>query len=297
MKGITGWLLDLYDDAQGDIAVWLLGKDGTRHCFRQAFPITFYVAGPSEQLDSLKDYLKNQPLPVSLGSTTRREITSSEQLPVLSVQVVHACDQPRLFRKISGRYPHLSYFDVDLALALRHAAHFGTFPLAYCRVDINQSGQIESLVVMDSPWNLDAEQPPLRILTIEPDRDPAHSPPNNLAIRSVSGSCLIPLLPEQSFLRSLRAILLREDPDVLITAWGDTWLLPMLLDLSRKHRLPLPLNRAPTQEVTRRPERSYFSYGQIIFRGQQIHLFGRWHIDRCNAMLWGNSTESSKPPG
>jgi DNA polymerase-2 len=28
------------------------------------------------------------------------------------------------------------------------------------------------------------------------------------------------------------------------------------------------------------------AYGRVIHRGQQFHLFGRWHIDSCNAMLF-----------
>ena len=28
------------------------------------------------------------------------------------------------------------------------------------------------------------------------------------------------------------------------------------------------------------------AYGQVIYRGRQVHLFGRWHIDGCNAMLF-----------
>ncbi len=288
MNGISGWLLDLYEDSQGGISLWLLGEDGIRHCFRQAFPITFYIAGPQSQLNSLINYLNRQTYPIKFEYTERREISNPKPLPVLSVQVARTADQLTLFRKLSRRFPDLSYFDVDLALALRHAAAFGTFPLAHCELGINQQGQVESLTVLDSPWDLDVQQPPLRILTIEPDSDPSHSPPQKLAMRSDGVDCMIPLRPVHSFLRSLRSLLLRIDPDVIITAWGDTWLLPALLDLSQKHNFPLPLNRAPTQEVTRRPERSYFSYGQIIFRGQQIHLFGRWHIDRCNAMLWGN---------
>ena len=38
--------------------------------------------------------------------------------------------------------------------------------------------------------------------------------------------------------------------------------------------------------MIRKEAHSYFSYGQIIYRGQQVHLFGRWHIDGHNAMLW-----------
>ncbi len=35
-----------------------------------------------------------------------------------------------------------------------------------------------------------------------------------------------------------------------------------------------------------KPERSYFAYGQVIHRGQQLLLFGRWHIDAYNAVFF-----------
>jgi DNA polymerase-2 len=35
-------------------------------------------------------------------------------------------------------------------------------------------------------------------------------------------------------------------------------------------------------------ERSYFSYGKIVYRGQQVHLSGRWHIDGTNALLYSD---------
>jgi hypothetical protein len=48
----------------------------------------------------------------------------------------------------------------------------------------------------------------------------------------------------------------------------------------------LPFNRDLSQKITYRKERTYFSYGQIIYRGQQVHLFGRWHIDVFNAIMF-----------
>jgi DNA polymerase-2 len=288
MNELTGWLLDLYEDAQGGIAFWLLGEDGQRRCLRQAFPVTFYAAGHPSHLNNLRSYLENQPVPVRLAHEERRDLSCSAPVPVLSIEVARAADQPDLFRKVSRRFPDLTYYDADLTLALRHAALFGTFPLARCRVKIDNNFQIHHLAVLDSPWDLDPLPPPLRILTIEPDTDPSHTAPRRLDIRSPLGSCSLTLEPGRSLLLNLRSLLLHHDPDLLITAWGDTWLLPYLLEQSQRHNLPIPLNRAPTQEIIRRPERSYFSYGQIVFRGQQVHLFGRWHIDRCNAMLWGD---------
>jgi DNA polymerase-2 len=37
-----------------------------------------------------------------------------------------------------------------------------------------------------------------------------------------------------------------------------------------------------------RKEHIYFSYGQIVYRGRQVQLRGRWHIDRHNAVLWND---------
>ena len=78
----------------------------------------------------------------------------------------------------------------------------------------------------------------------------------------------------------------RHDPDLLLTSWGDTWLMPHLLDLSRQANLALPFNREASMAPAHKPERTYFSYGQVVHQGRQVLLFGRWHIDRYNAMLF-----------
>jgi DNA polymerase II len=82
------------------------------------------------------------------------------------------------------------------------------------------------------------------------------------------------------------SIIRQYDPDFILTAWGDGWLLPTLLEHSEKLHIPLPLNRDLQRGVSKIAERSYFSYGQVIHRDQQIHLFGRAHIDIHNAMLY-----------
>ncbi len=38
MAELTGWLLDLYDDPQGGVVLWLLGDDGERHRLQPALP-------------------------------------------------------------------------------------------------------------------------------------------------------------------------------------------------------------------------------------------------------------------
>ncbi|HHY88717.1 MAG TPA: hypothetical protein GYA06_07355 [Chloroflexi bacterium] len=286
---LTGWLFDLYADPQDGVTLWLLGDDGRRHRLRQAFPITFYAAGPPARLRELCRFLKSQPVPVELArEERRRDLFQPSRQPLLAVRVLLASDQPRLFRQVARRFPDLTYYDADVHLSLRHAAVYGTFPLARCRVQAGPDGTVTALEVLDSPWDLDPPRPELRILEMEPDVDPARGEPAALELRSGRLRYRLPLRPARPLLVNLRAILQRLDPDLLLTNRGDTWLLPLLLDLSEEHDLPLPLNRAPGRGVARRGERSYFSYGRIVYRGSQVMLFGRWHIDRANAMMWND---------
>ncbi len=200
--------------------------------------------------------------------------------------------QPALFQQITEAFPDLSYFDADIPLALRYAAKYDLFPLAHCQATIDEDYRIQHIQPLDTPWKLDPLHPPLRILYCELDADPARQAPRHLNLRfgllgnSPGASYRLALQPERPLLVNLRAILLRHDPDLLLTTWGDTWLLPRLLDLSNALGLPLPLNRDTERQPAHHPERSYFSYGQVIYRGRQVHLFGRCHIDRGNAMLW-----------
>jgi DNA polymerase-2 len=294
MPVYTGWLMEVYaapagsPDAQAGLTLWLLDETGPRRRLRQSFPVTFYAAGPARQLRLLWSFLRAQPTPLSLARSERRELFSGQMLPVLEVRVARPADQPSLFRLAARRFPDLTYYDADIPLPLRHAARFGTFPLARCQVTASAEGEIRGLQVLDSPWDLDPAGAPLRRLYLEPDCEPAHASPRHLLARAGRACYRLPLDPPRPLLANLGALLRRHDPDLLLCAWGDTWLLPRLLELAGQVGLPLPLNRDPYCSVEYRRELSYFSYGQVVYRGQQVHLFGRWHLDRHNAMLWGD---------
>ncbi|MEW5872726.1 MAG: DNA polymerase domain-containing protein [Chloroflexota bacterium] len=288
MNEHTGWLLDVYSDPQGGVILWLLDDDGQRRCLRQPFPITFYAAGPNQRLLALRRSLASHP-DCTADLAERRTLSAAQ--PVLAIQVAHPALQPRLFARLARAFPDLFYFDADIPLPLRYAAAARAFALARCRLVADPQGLVHDLNVLDSPWDLDPPPPPLRLLRLEPDSDPAHRPPQHLLVSAAGQSSRqvsyrLALQPERPLLVSLRAILSRHDPDLLLTTFGDTWLLPHLLQCAHALQLPLPLNRDPARQPAHRPERSYFSYGQVVYRGRQVHLFGRWHIDCGNAMLW-----------
>ena len=288
MTETSGWLLDVYDDPVDDLVLWLVGADGRRLRLRQPFPITFYAAGETAQLRALWRWLENQPVAVKLLRGERRDLFQEEPVTVLSVEVQHTAAQPRLFRQVAKAFPELVYYDANLQLSLRYTAATGTFPLAQCQVCAEEDGTLRSIQALDTRWDLDPEPPPLRVMYLQPDGDPAHQLPKSVEVRNEHSIYTFSLEPARPLLINLNALLEKHDPDMLLTRWGDTWLLPKLVELSQQTGIPLPLNREPGREIVIKPEHSYFSYGQIIYKGRQLHLFGRIHIDQRNAMLWSD---------
>jgi DNA polymerase-2 len=289
MAELAGWLLDVYAGEQG-LTIWLLGEAGGRHCLHQAFPVTFYVASPAGEradgrapdLRSAWRWLSAQPEPMHLARAERRDLFAGA-IPVLSIQVQHPGDLPGLFRRFASSFPNLTFYDTDLPISLRYAAVFGVFGLCHCRLEV-QGNQIKTIVALDSPWDLDPEYPPLRVLGLEPDCNPAHAEPKGIIFSYTGYRYRLPLEPARGLLANLNAILRMVDPDLILTVWGDTWLLPKLLELSKESTLLL--NRDPSAAITRKAQRTYYAYGQVIYRGAQVHLAGRWHIDTCNAVMY-----------
>lgn len=285
MSELTGWLMDLYEIQDG-LALWFLSDSGRRLRLRQRFPVTFYASGPPDGLRALWRFLRALPVEMHLHRGERLDPFSGEPVTVLAVEVLKPGEQPGVFRQASEAFPRLSFADADLPVWLRYAAAYGVFPLARCRAKVDGEGRVMDITALDSPWDVIPERPPLRTMELEPDCDPAHATPRRLHVRAGGCAYCFSLAPARALLVNLAALLRRYDPDLLLTRWGDTWLLPRLLEQSHRLEIPLPLNREQRLGIGWRRARTYFSYGQIVYRGEQVHLFGRWHLDRSNAMLW-----------
>ena len=283
---ITGWLLDVMPLENSDgLILWIVGEDGKRYRLEQAFPVSFYAAGPAADLRSLWRFLQSQPEPLRLSRADRRDIFAGT-LSVLACEVMRPLDLPSLFARVLDAFPHLTFYDTDIPIPLRFAAEFGVFPLAYCEIEVGENWRVSSIHPLDTPWDLDALLPPLRILSLEPDTDPSRRMPKTLLAQYGRARGVLPFADPKCLIVSLASTLQKYDPDLILTSWGDTWLLVYLSKLSESLGFSLPFNRELTTEMRFKKARTYFSYGRIVYRGQQVSLLGRLHIDRHNAMLW-----------
>jgi len=286
MPECKGWLLDLFEDPEDDVVLYIIARDGRRLRLHTCFPVTFYARGSNTELRTLWRFLTSQSPKPALKRTRRFDAFTRQDETVLEVQVQRAYLQRPLFERVAKSFPHLTFDDADIQLSLRFAAATGVFPLAHCTVSFDEGFTLKNISPLEKAWALTPSRIPFRVMTIAPNCDPHRTLPERLEVDCGRSHYKLSLFPERGLLVNLNALLERFDPDILLTSWGDTWLLPYLLETSEKHSLPLPLNRESRKEVRWQKERSYFSYGRVVYRGQQVQLYGRCHIDRRNAVLW-----------
>lgn len=283
---LRGWLLDLYEDAADGVRLWVISEEGERICLHHPMPITFYAAGEAEQLRALWKMLRRQPEVLSLSREIRRDVFLPEPIPVLQAVIDNPIRQTRLFREVQKQFPHLTYYDSDIAVTTRHSAQFGTFPMAFCDFEVDENSVIQALHVLNTRWDLAPVFPVFRTLFIEPDCDPVRGTPKTLRLRYQQRQKSLCLEHPDELIPRVNEILGQVDPDFILTQWGDNWVIPTLLKYAAETGVKLNLNRDTQREVHWQKELTYFSYGQIIYRAEEAHFFGRCHIDQRSAMMW-----------
>ena len=284
---LHAWLFDAYPSDAG-MTTWWIDTDGRAHALHDDLTPVFYVQGPRADLHDLCLWLRAQALsPVELQRTERTDLFLDRAIEVLEVGVRQPAVFPRLFRQTADAFPNLTYYDADIPLPQRYVLARAIFPLAYCAVE-HQDGRIVNIQPLDTPWEPEYRLPPLRVMALRLAgelRDPSRGHRGDLLVEIDGRQHTFPRRHGRQLVLGVRHLLEQHDPDLLVTAYGDSYLLPRLIELSQHYGVPLPLNRDPRQTVAHKPAHSYFSYGRIVFRNEQHLLFGRWHIDRQNAFL------------
>jgi len=281
---LTGWLLDVYADRDG-MAVWLLTDEGRRLRLLDPYRPAFYLTGPKPDLMAALRTLRRAP--VAIQRVDRREI-DGEAIPVTEISVHQPIAFTPLVRSLIRRFDALQFYQADVSLPQLYFYDRGLFPLARCEAETTPDWTIQAIRALDSPWDTGYVMPPLSILELALDGsspNPNHGGAFHLVVRTDGQERRLEQADQAELLESFNALLRRHDPDVLITDWGDSYLLPRLLWLASRLRKPLALNRDERRSVEARPPRSYFSYGRILASAGARTLYGRLHVDRHNSFV------------
>ena len=216
MDKITGWLLDIYEDGERGLALWVITDGGQRVCLHQPFPVRFYASGPSTRLRELWRWLQARVDPPALAREERRDLFLPDPIPLLSIEVQNPGVVHALFVEIEQSFPDLVYYDVDIQVQVRHAARYGSFPLARCELSVDPHGQVQSFQALDSPWEIDPQPAPLRVLEInmlDIERDCIS--PMRMSLRYHSWKQDFPFIEGSAPVFWLKNALGKIDPDIL----------------------------------------------------------------------------------
>jgi DNA polymerase-2 len=267
------------------MVVWLIGEDGCRIRAVDPFVPTCYLAASPSILDHASRLLRRASCRIGTREVERYELGALHPIPVLEVSVHAPAQFSPLTQQLIRSCPDAQFFHVDVLLPQRYFYDRQLFPFVHCEADLTVEGRIQSIQALESPWDTDYGLPPLTIMEVStdsPSPNPNHGGGGSLVVR-VDGEERLLEGDDTDVIQRLNQLLVREDPDILLTDWGDSYLLPRLMAMADRLRLPLALNRDLHRSIGARKPHSYFSYGRILSHAGARTLLGRLHLDRHNS--------------
>ncbi len=288
-----GWLFDIYPSSRG-ITLWIIDGDGVKTRGHVPFMPRFYMNVKNAERGRAEMLARKLHCSVTEGWSEKIEIYSGNRIPVLEISVHDTLHFREIIRRFEFEFPYYVFFNSDLTPAQMFLYERNLFPLAFGTFTFADDNRLVSVELDDSFDAIDYATPPLSVMTIAPSR-------TDIQPRYQSGRIItleagydgreytIEVDTAEELLARLNAHILRCDPDVILSRYGDYTLFPLLADLSRKTRIPLQFNRDASADYIRTSEMSYWSYGQIVHRAGAFELAGRWHIDAENSFIMDQS--------
>ncbi|MCL4461649.1 MAG: hypothetical protein M1297_08085 [Nitrospirae bacterium] len=284
---LKGWLLDA-QPISGGMMLWILTEDERRLPVLFPFSPRFCLSGSPDRQEEAVRILERADVRFSRKTVEKTEFMSGLPRDVLEIAIANPLVFPDAVRLLVRHCDHLSFYNCDIPLPRMFFYETGLFPLAFCALDLDAEGQVQESACLDSPWDIDYRLPDLRIFTLAPeegDGNPRYGLPSALAIGTSDGVRVLAGDDPVLLLETLNRRLRQEDPDLVLSDWGDDWIFPGLYAISRRTGIPLELSRTPGERTRSQRARTWYSYGKVHFRPGACLLSGRWHIDRTNSFI------------
>jgi DNA polymerase-2 len=270
------------------MTLWLIDRNQSHYRLTDSFEPAFYVSGPEERLTQLRDTAQRKTTELRTRFTERTDLWLNAARQVLEVSVLRPSNFIGWGRWVHKLDSKLQLYNSDLMVASLYCWEKRLFPLSFVQVEADDEGKVLSIACRDDEWALNYEMPPLKIMQIRLSGlariDPTHGRRAALEIE-MDGTCWELDETGEPPAIQFAGLLKRHDPDVILSEWGDSTILPLLRQQAERLRSSLPLNRDESAAVQQSRGRSYTSYGRILFKASSITLFGRIHVDKQNSFI------------
>ncbi len=275
---MRGWIIDAYPDYRNNTMVlWLKTKKGVEKVVDERFQPKFYVHHPSHA--ELKGLAKDLEILDAVAKTEMVEkkidIRSGAAEKILAVTPRNYSDLKGCARIIDSRggYHDYKLFNVDVRLEQRYLVEKGLFPMAM----VNLSGKPK---LEDGQFRLRYAIPDLKGAELKVFTD-AGIPTYHDPLSKVEINDIVLDGEEDEMLLGLVEALKALDPEVIYTENGDGFTLPYLYARASFNGVgdEFVLGREKGDAMPKKRGKSYFSYGNILYKPPSYTLKGRLHID------------------
>jgi len=274
------------------MVVWLKKPDGTCVRLTDRWKPRIHVGGDLHDLADLacKSYVKKcrfvdkyeRAGDLDKSRVLEIEVENDREATNLANRIQRECNSSR-FR----------IYDVDIPSPQVYLYEKDLFPLALVEAEERDGEILWSL--RDSRQILDYSLPSLRAISLGVKTKRTAKIPTfsdklgEIKIKRDNGDSFeIDSEREQDTILDLVYFFKKEDPDIVITKGGDSFVFPYLARRANENSIldKLVLGREPSPlRVYEVQGHSYFSYGKILYRETAARLLGRLHIDDHNAFI------------
>jgi DNA polymerase II len=287
-KRIEGWLFDI-DELGPWVTLWVYDDDGRLHRLTDEFYPPVYAHGDRGKLKQLAADMNKRDLIAGLRWTRKREFWSGDEIEVLQLNISDSSHLPKL-REIAAKLDReISFYDLDIPTPQHYLYLTKLSPLCRVEARVDEHGNVTEIAATSSAWELDHPMPPLRVMRMRGERMRPLTGASRIIIATESDEMVLCPARGAQAIATFNEIIERYDPDLILSERGDSVLFPALLQVARseKRQLQLDRDRVITERKIETEGRTYFSYGNIIYKPPSYPLRGRWHIDRESSFAHG----------
>lgn len=292
--GFEGCLFDAYS-VGNEVWLWIIGQNRRLFLATDTYFPVIYIHGSREVFARVTARLAQIG---ALAAQPRLEnkvlFYENRSVEVLRIEITDPGILPRLKRRLFTLYGRFDVYHSDVDPVAGYLTSRGLYPLAPVRLSTeikNRRNYVTAIEATESAWSFEYRLPELRLLqmSLRYSHRLGVCESNPLELKIEDRHYTIAERTPTGWVREINRVLRREDPDCIISAYGDQVIFPFLFRAAQQSGEPLEFDRDLTTQVMRSIKTkgsSFNTYGSWIFRAASYPLYGRWHIDQQNSFTF-----------
>jgi DNA polymerase elongation subunit (family B) len=299
LNPIRGWLLDVYPSGPNEMAVWIVAENEERVRLVDKFIHKIYISGSYSDLKTLSEKIKDSRSVAGLRFVEKyADFMEANKKKVLEIDITDYRRTSFFARKVLrlGGYERFHLYNVDAPVSQAYLYEKDIFPLA--KLMVVGSGDRIAYDILDSVEKVDYEIPPLRSMWLNvaiKKKTPIQQfsdEIDSITLEFGNKTFILSEGSEKDKILELVKTVKKEDPDIIFTHGGDSFLFPYLayrafvngvLDRFILSRDDIPVRAKKSRGKT------FFSYGRVYHKAPLRRLYGRIHIDVDNTFIYTTS--------